>query len=62
VPTKLARFTVNIPEQLAKSVEDLARQDQRSVSKYLALVIQEHVDRAASQPSKSEEGPDPSNG
>jgi metal-responsive CopG/Arc/MetJ family transcriptional regulator len=48
VPTKLARFTVNIPEELAKSVEDLARQDQRSVSKYLALIIQQHVDQVSS--------------
>jgi len=44
VPTKLSRFTVNIPETLAKAVEELARQDERSVSKYIAMVIQRHVD------------------
>ena len=47
MPTKLSRFTVNIPETLAKAVEELAREDERSVSKYLAMVIQRHVDEAS---------------
>jgi len=60
VPTKLSRFTINVPEQLAKAVEDLAREDERSVSKYLAIVIQRHVDQvradgALSSPSEGSE-------
>ena len=48
MPTKLSRFTVNIPEALAKAVEELAKEDERSVSKYLAMVIQRHVDEIGS--------------
>ena len=60
MPTKLARFTVNISEELAKSVEDLARKDQRSVSKYLALIIQQHVEQASSVSTPTAQGSAPS--
>jgi hypothetical protein len=40
-----------LPEHLAKAVEDLARIDERSVSKYLAIVIQQHVDGVLSEPA-----------
>ena len=53
VPTKLSRFTINVPEQLARAVEDLARDDERSVSKYLAIVIQRHVDQVRAEGAQS---------
>ena len=53
MPTKLSRFTINVPEHLARVVEDLAREDERSVSKYLAIVIQRHVDQVRSAESKT---------
>jgi metal-responsive CopG/Arc/MetJ family transcriptional regulator len=58
VPTKLARFTINLPEHLAKAVEDLARIDERSISKYLAIVIQQHVDGVLSEPAEQSRSAD----